>query len=210
MATPAVPVQWVPAAEPVEHFTGRVEQLARLDRWAADPQVALVGVTAWGGAGKTALVTHWVHRQGGYTRRSGIRGVFAWSFYADLSAEHWATALLEWAQRDLGITVSRTGRAASEVLALLRTVPLVLVMDGLKRVQEGPTGQAFGQLLDGILREVLTNACQNPHVGLIVLTSRFPFADLETFDGGTARMMKSPLLPPPKVPRSWLRAVSIG
>ena len=131
----AVLVQWVPAAKPVEHFTGRVEQLARLDRWAADPQVALVGVTAWGGAGKTALVTHWVHRQGGYTRRSGIRGVFAWSFYADPSAEHWATALLEWAQRDLGITVNRTGCAASEVRALLRTVPLAPVMDGLEKAR---------------------------------------------------------------------------
>jgi hypothetical protein len=50
----AVPVAWVPPAAPVEHFTGRAEELARLDRWAADPQVAPVGVTAWGGAGKTA------------------------------------------------------------------------------------------------------------------------------------------------------------
>ena len=46
-----MPVKWMPAAEPVEHFTGRAEELARLDRWAADPQVALVGVTAWGGCG---------------------------------------------------------------------------------------------------------------------------------------------------------------
>ncbi len=81
-----VPVMWVPAAERVEHFTGRAEELARLDRWAADPQVALVGVTAWGGAGKTALVTRWVQEAGGAARRPGVRGVFGWSFYADPSA----------------------------------------------------------------------------------------------------------------------------
>jgi len=59
-ASSAIPVQWVPGPERVEHFTGRAEELARFDRWAADLQVALVGVTAWGGAGKTALVTRWV------------------------------------------------------------------------------------------------------------------------------------------------------
>src|SRR5262249_49369762 len=89
---PAIPEVWTPAAEPVAHFTGRAEELARLDRWAADPQVALIGVTAWGGAGKTALVTHWVRQAGGAARRPGIRGVFGWSFYADPSAEHWAKA----------------------------------------------------------------------------------------------------------------------
>ena len=67
-------MRWVPAPEPVEHFTGRAEELARLDRWAADPQVSLVGVTAWGGAGKTALVTHWVQEAGGLARRPGRAG----------------------------------------------------------------------------------------------------------------------------------------
>ena len=68
---------------------------------------ALVGVTAWGGAGKTALVTHWV-QAGGVARRPGLRGVFGWSFYADPSAEHWAGALLDWARQELGLAV--TGR----------------------------------------------------------------------------------------------------
>jgi hypothetical protein len=96
-----MPVAWEHGAETVEHFTGRAEELARLDRWAADPQVALVGVIAWGGAGKTALVTRWV-QQGGASRRAGVRGVFGWSFYADPSAEHWAAILLEWAGQQFG------------------------------------------------------------------------------------------------------------
>ena len=191
-----VPVMWVPAAERTEHFTGRAEELARLDRWAADPQVALVGVTAWGGAGKTALVTHWVEAMGSAARRPGVRGVFGWSFYADPSLEHWAASLLEWARQDLGVQVSSTGRLAGAVLRLLRAVPLLLVLDGLEVVQEGPAGGGFGRLLDGTLREVLAGVCQQEHGGLVVLTSRFPFADLETFDGDRARMLEVPPFTP--------------
>ena len=192
----AIPMRWVPGPERVEHFTGRAEELARLDRWAVDPQVALVGVTAWGGAGKTALVTHWIQETGGYARRLGVRGVFGWSFYADPDAGHWARGLLEWARHDLGIEVAGTGRLAEAVLALLRAVPLLLVLDGLERVQEGPAWGGFGRLLDGTLREVLAGVCQRPSGGLIVLTSRFPFADLETFDGGSARMLEVPPFTP--------------
>ena len=191
-----IPVRWVPGPERVEHFTGRAEELARLDRWATDPQVALVGVTAWGGAGKTSLVTHWVQEAGGQARRPGVRGVFGWSFYADPSAEHWARELLKWAQRALGIKVVSSRRLAEAVLGLLRAVPLLLVLDGLERVQEGPAGDGFGQLLDGTLREVLAGASQRPSGGLILLTSRFPFADLETFDGGSARMLEVPPFTP--------------
>jgi len=195
-ADTGIPVRWVPGPERVEHFTGRAEELARLDRWAADPQVALIGVTAWGGAGKTALVTHWIQEAGGQARRPAVRGVFGWSFYADPAAEQWAKDLLEWARHDLGIEVMGRGRLAEAVLALLRAVPLLLVLDGLERVQEGPAGDGFGRLLDGTVREVLVGACQRPSGGLIVLTSRFPFADLETFDGGSARMLEVPPFTP--------------
>ena len=188
----AVPVQWVPTAEPVEHFTGRTEELARLDRWAADPLVALVGVTAWGGSGKTALVTHWVQEVGGLARRPGLRGVFGWSFYADPSAEHWAKGLLKWARKELGIEVTGPRRLAAKVLALSRKAPLLLVLDGLEVAQEGPAGGGFGRLLDGTLREMLAGVCQRPHGGLVILTSRFPFADLETFDGSSARLLDMP------------------
>jgi len=193
---PAIPVAWVPPTEPVGHFTGRAEELARLDRWAADPQVALVGVTAWGGAGKTALVTRWVLETGGPGRRAGVRGVFGWSFYANPSAEHWARALLEWARQDLGVAVAGTGRLAEAVLAVLWAVPVLVVLDGLEVVQEGPAGQGFGRLLDGTLREVLAGVCQQPGGGLVVLTSRFPFADLEGFDGTSARMLEVPPFTP--------------
>ncbi|HET9968912.1 MAG TPA: SIR2 family protein [Streptosporangiaceae bacterium] len=194
-ASPALPVKWVPEAERLEHFTGRTEELARLDRWAADPQVRLVAVTAWGGAGKTALVTRWI-QDGGAARRPGIRGVFAWSFYANPSAEQWAKSLLDWASQKLGIAVAGARRPAEALLALLRGVPLLLVLDGLEVVQESPAGDGFGRLLDGALRETLSGACRLEHGGLVLLTSRFPFADLEGFDGSSARMLEIPAFTP--------------
>jgi tetratricopeptide (TPR) repeat protein len=195
-AGPDVAVRWVPGAERVEHFTGRTEELARLDRWAADPDVAVVGVSAWGGAGKTALVTHWALEAGGPGNRSGIQGVFGWSFYADPSAEHWADSLLEWARKE-GAEIPSASRPAVAILRLLRRVRLLLVLDGLEVVQEGPAGDGFGRLLDGTLREVLTGACQQRRLhGLVVLTSRFPFADLEGFDGARARMLDVPPFTP--------------
>jgi tetratricopeptide (TPR) repeat protein len=191
-----VPVLWMPPAEPVPHFTGRVEELTRLARWAEDPVVRLIGVTAWGGAGKTALVTEWLERRGGAAARPGVRGVFGWSFYADASAENWATALLDWAVQNLGVAVVGRARPGAAALVLLEAVPLVLVLDGLEVAQEGPEGVEFGRLLDGTLREVLTGACQVQHQGLVVLTSRFPFADVEGFDGDTARMLDVPPFTP--------------
>jgi hypothetical protein len=191
----SVPVMWVPGTETVGHFTGRAEELARLDRWAADPYVALVGVSAWGGAGKTALVTHWVHELAAASRRPGIKGVFGWSFYADSSAEHWAGALVDWAGHKLGVRVA-ADTPAGMVLALLRAVPLLLVLDGMEVIQEGPAGDGFGRLLDGTLREVLTGACRLSRAGLVILTSRFPFADLEPYDGDSARMLDVPPFTP--------------
>jgi tetratricopeptide (TPR) repeat protein len=185
---PSQAVCWVHGGTPVEHFTGRAEELARLDRWSTDPEVRLIGVTAWGGAGKTALVTEWL------TRRTPLP-LFAWSFYENRSAEQWAAALLDWADQALGLRVD-PAPLATRVLALARVMPLLLVLDGLEILQEGPAGGEFGRMLDGTLRDVLTGWCQQPHAGLAVLTSRFPFADLDQFDGGPARMLDVPPFTP--------------
>jgi tetratricopeptide (TPR) repeat protein len=196
LSAPDIPVIWIHDPAPVGYFTGRVEELAWLDQWTADPQVAVIGVTGQGGTGKTALVTHWVQEAGGIARRPGIRGVFGWSFYADPSADHWADALLAWVQKTFGTRVSGISKPAEAVLSLLRVMPLLLVLDGLEVVQASPGGEGFGRLLDGTMREVLCGICQLRPAGVVVLTSRFPFADLETFDGDSARMLDMPPLTP--------------
>ncbi|HET9255753.1 MAG TPA: hypothetical protein VFO16_11185 [Pseudonocardiaceae bacterium] len=133
---------------------------------------------------------------GWYRGPASGAGRVGWISYADASAEHWARALLTWARDELRYRVAGHRRLGAEVLALLETVPLVLVLDGLEVVQEGPEDGQFGRLLDGTLREVLTGACRIGHAGLVVLTSRFTFADLEDFDGGAARMLDVPPFTP--------------
>lgn len=185
--------RWVHGGDTLEHFEERADELAKLDRWAADREVRLIGVTAWGGAGKTALVTEWLARRDGIAARPNVRGLFAWSFYEDGSEDEWAGALLAWAEDALGVAVLGE-RLADRVLGLIASTPVVLVLDGLERVQEGPGGAAYGRLLGGTLRTVLTGLCRLDHGSLAVLTSRFVFADLELFDGTAARMLDVPAL----------------
>jgi tetratricopeptide (TPR) repeat protein len=184
-------VRWVHGGTPVDHFTGRADELGRLDRWAAEARVRLVGVTAKGGGGKTALVTEWLThrtRPAGPGARRPVRGLFAWSFSENRSAEAWAQSLLAWAEAEFGLRIG-PGSFAAQVLDLARAAPLLLVLDGLEALQEGPAGSQYGRLLDGVLREVLTRWCRIDHPGLALLTSRFPFADIEGYDGTAARML---------------------
>jgi tetratricopeptide (TPR) repeat protein len=190
------PIQhWVHGGDPAAHFTGRAEELNRLSRWAGDSEVALIGITAWGGAGKSALVTDWLRVRGGARARSGIRGVFAWSFYEERSGEIWAEHLMTWVDETIGAR-GHQGSLEQRVLATLREVPLILVLDGLEVIQETPAATQFGRLLDPLLRNVLTAGCQIAHDGIMVLTSRSPFPDLERFDGGAARMLEVPPFTP--------------
>ncbi len=158
-----------------------------------DDEVRLVGVTAWGGAGKTALVTEWLTRFGGARRQRALRGLFAWNFYEEPSAEAWAAAVADWVEQTFEQPVIGDPNT-KRVVAAARSLPLLLVLDGLEVVQEGHAGSQFGRLLDGTLRNALTQLCTGPGGGLVVLTSRFPFADLEQFDGGAARMLDVPPL----------------
>ena len=183
-ATRSSAARWMHRSDPDEHFTGRDDELAKLDCWGADPVVRLIGVTAWGGAGKTALVSH------GFLERTptGFRGLFAWNFNEDPSERRWAHQLLIWAQESFGIGV-RPGSLRDRVLAVVQQAEPVLVLDGLEVLQDGTI---HGRLLDGLLRDLLTTFCRIEHGGLAVLTSRFVFGDLERFDGGAARMLDLP------------------
>jgi SIR2-like domain len=190
-------VEWVHGGEAVEHFAGRAAELARLQRWAADEDARLIGVTAWGGAGKTALVTHWLDACQVQLVERGVKGLFAWSFYEEPSADAWAEALLAWMEANWDVQLG-TGSYEARISRGLLAVNVVLVLDGLEIIQEGPAGKQFGRLLEGVVRAVIVGACQMSHGGLVVLTSRFPFADVEQFDGGATRILDVPSLTPPE------------
>ena len=192
----SLPTSWKRRMEPPAYFVGRADQLRDLDQWASDPSVRLVGVSSWGGTGKTALVTHWATRASGERSREDLRGVFGWTFDVDQFTDTWARSLLSWGRQMFPESrVKSKLSLADGILALLERVPLLLVLDGLEEVQKDYQVQGFGRFLQhSILREVLTGACRANHRSLVILTSRFPFSDLVTFSGRAAQMMEVPRL----------------
>jgi tetratricopeptide (TPR) repeat protein len=165
-----------------EKFTGRDDEQQRLDRWVRDEAVRVIGVSAVGGTGKTALVAHWLKNTEGWKSRP-FAGLFAWSFYRERDTTVFVRELIAWAHDALDVRLQGSGPASAAVVALIREVPIVLVLDGLEVLQEGPDDPRHGAFLDGALRELLVALCSRLHRGVAVLTSRFMFADLEQFAG---------------------------
>jgi hypothetical protein len=182
-APATIPSKWVHETTNDEKFTGRDDELARLDRWVRDEETRACGVCAVGGTGKTALVGHWLKNAMGWQSRP-FAGLFGWSFYQDRAAAQFLLEFLLWTHEKLKTRKpdEKTDlvRAAIKVI---RAHPLVLVLDGLEVLQEGPDDARHGSFLDGDLREFLGAACDQRHQSLAVLTSRFVFADLERFLG---------------------------
>ena len=59
---------------------GREKELKILDDCWSDPSIYVVGLIAWGGVGKSALMNHWLRAMGEDQYR-GAERVYAWSFY---------------------------------------------------------------------------------------------------------------------------------
>lgn len=192
---PTLHQQWVHSATDDARFTGRGEEMARLDRWVKDPRVRAVAVCAVGGTGKTALIGRWLKYTTGWRSRP-FAGLFAWSFYQDRSTGNLLRAFLDWTHQSFGTPAPTDDTdLPREACRRLAERPMVLVLDGLEVVQEGEE-EAHGRFLDGALREFLTRACREDHRSLIVLTSRFTFADLTRFLGIGFQQLELPGLMP--------------
>ncbi len=173
-----LPQSWMHETTEDDRFRGRDSILAKLDRWSDDAEVRAIALTGMGGIGKTSLLAHWVKRRGGETRRT-YAGLFFWSFYNNRSVAALAEALRGFAAKHLGLPMPAKDTPPGEaVLEALRARPMLLLLDGLEVLQETPGGTEYGALLDADLYDLLDGACREDHQGLVVLTSRFPFADL--------------------------------
>jgi tetratricopeptide (TPR) repeat protein len=193
-----VPQRWMHETTEDGLYTEPIDVLARLDRWAADPSVRAIAVTGIGGLGKTALVGWWLKHRNGIAEQP-VQGLFAWSFNADRQVANFFNELVAYAREEFHVAPpGRNIRAVDAAVAVLRDVPLVIVVDGLEVLQEppgdiaseGPGRLGYGEFLDDDLRTFLYAACQLGHAGLVVMTSRFPFADLIGFLGTSLRVLQ--------------------
>jgi hypothetical protein len=185
-----------------EFFLGREEELARLDAAWADG-TNILSLVAWGGVGKTALLSQWIQ-----TRfidkqwfdaegRPALLAYFDWSFYdqgtralAEGDAvrtgsvgDFFERALSFFGEKpeDLG----KPGKGA-RLAHLVREQRTLLILDGIEPLQQPIGSQLAGRLLDPDLRDLILGLAQsNP--GLCVLSSRQALADLDGLGGLAAR-----------------------
>lgn len=171
---------------------GREDELATLDKAWADPHTNVVTLVAWGGVGKTALVSRWLSKLAPDNYR-GAERVFGWSFYSQgaaegrqVSADQFIAAALKWFG-DPDPTQGSPWEKGERLAELIRQARTLLILDGLEPLQNPPpveTGRLKDPALSTLLREL---ARHNP--GLVVITTRLAVDDLKDFRDGAAKII---------------------
>jgi serine/threonine protein kinase len=159
---------------------GREEDIAFLDDAWANQQVNVITIVAWAGAGKSALVNHWLRRMATDHYRSAEL-IFGWSFYRQSStgetssADEFLDAALSWfgdPDPRLG-TAWEKGERLAKLVSHRRTL---LLLDGLEPLQN-PPGPQEGRLREPSLQSLLRELAAF-NTGLCVITTRTPVADI--------------------------------
>ena len=159
---------------------GREEDIAFLDDAWSNQEVNVATIVAWGGAGKSTLVNHWLRRMAAEHYRSA-QLVFGWSFYRQgtsresSSAGEFLDAALTWfGDPDSRIgTAWEKGERMAKLVAQRRTL---LILDGLEPLQN-PPGAQEGRLREPSLQALLRELAAF-NKGLCVITTRLPVADI--------------------------------
>ena len=163
---------------------GREPELDRLDAAWENPGLHVLTFVAFGGMGKSALVSHWLDRMAADGWR-GARRVLDWSFYSQgteervTSADRFLDHALTWfgdpdptagASRDRGLRLAE----------LVRREKTLLALDGVEPLQHSPSSPLAGRLKDPGLTALLRGLA-GLNSGLCVVTTRERIADLESF-----------------------------
>jgi hypothetical protein len=167
---------------------GREEDIVFLDEAWANRHVNVVTIVAWAGVGKSTLVNHWLGRMSIEHYRSAEL-VFGWSFYRQgtsggpSSADEFLDAALTWfgdPDPRLG-TPWEKGERLAKLVAHRRTL---LVLDGLEPLQY-PPGPQEGRVREPSLQALLRELAAF-NIGLCVITTRLPVADVADHEGTSA------------------------
>lgn len=185
-----------------DRLIGREQELALLDLVFAQPHTAIASLIAWGGAGKTMLVQHWLQRLQ-HEKWFGTRRVYAWSFFSQgtkedrqASEDTFLAHALDWFGVQCEPTLSPwdKGRLLADAVARERTL---LILDGIEPLQY-PPGPMGGQLrhvgddeshlraagVQSLLKHLARRAGDEPPVFdsfLCLVTTRVWLADLSDF-----------------------------
>ncbi|HEX3555590.1 MAG TPA: TIR domain-containing protein [Thermoanaerobaculia bacterium] len=164
-------------------FVGRETEMDRLDAAWDDPSTHVVTLVAFGGVGKSALVSRWLGRRAA-AGWPGVRSALDWSFFSQGTGERVASAdpFLDHALRFFGDPDPTAGSSRDRgvrLADLVRREKTLLVLDGIEPLQY-PPGPLAGRLKDPGLSALLNGlAVGNP--GLCLVTTREHISDLNNF-----------------------------
>ena len=170
-------------------FVGREEELQALDAaWDEATKKNVVTIVAWGGVGKTSLVSHWATRK---LAEGGVARYFDWSFFTKSDAgggdKTASTDLfLKSALEFFGDTALANSSASAwdKGAALARLVAehkALLILDGLEPLQDAKTGAIREEGLVALLRGLA-----GANRGLCLVTTRQEVPELNQFRDTTA------------------------
>lgn len=159
------------------HFVGREDVLARINAWTTER--GCLAIIAVGGAGKTAVVEHWLARLG---EGPHAGGVFVWNFYDDSRVEACLARALEYFAP--GCHAGPGERLDRLQVALASGPPHLLVFDGLEVLQGGERpATTLGCVEDGALRRLLIGVARGLGRARVLVTSRHALSDLAAWEG---------------------------
>lgn len=181
---------------PVTDFQSRPELSDLHSFWSDDSRLGILALVGIGGSGKTALVSRLLqeipHSEVDHQQVPKARdlpppeGIFVWSFYDRPDVELFIQSLHEYFTG----TDTVKGPARDLTYRLIRFLEktsfnrILIVLDGLEVVQESQDSVgSFGVLRDSSLRHLIRRFAQGELGVRLLITSRFPFPDLVTFQG---------------------------
>ncbi|MCU0753804.1 MAG: hypothetical protein MUE46_01610 [Xanthomonadales bacterium] len=184
------------------NFFGREPELELLDQAWANPRIHVLSIVAWGGVGKTSLVTQWIATRMAAVDWPGVERYFDWSFYSQGTGDSRQTSadlFIHDALRFFGDPDPVKGspwERGERLAGLVRQHRTLLVLDGIEPLQYPPTdrsGQA-GRLKDQALEALLQSLVQE-HNGLCILTTREHLSNIDSYP--TQQELKLDKLPLP-------------
>jgi tetratricopeptide (TPR) repeat protein len=165
---------------------GRETELAALDAAWAKGTMNVYTLVAWGGAGKTSLVFHWVQTRfaAKEPKWPGVERYFDWSFYSQGTGESRQTSADLFIAKALEFfgdpdpTKGGPHERGERLAGLIRQHRTLLILDGIEPLQYPPNDPQAGRLKDPALESLLRElAADNP--GLVVITTREHLTNLE-------------------------------
>ncbi|MEE8585752.1 MAG: TIR domain-containing protein, partial [Acidobacteriota bacterium] len=159
---------------------GRQKELKLLDKAWESEQTNVVSLVAYGGVGKSTLVSKWLKRLSTDNYR-GAERVYAWSFYSQgtkeqaTSADFFFNEALQWfGEADPArLSLWEKGERLAE---LIRGQKTLLILDGMEPLQSGFDFER-GKIKDPALEMLISRLAQQID-GLCVITTRVGISGL--------------------------------